>query len=200
MDSANQPAPASSSAPSRTAFDRLDTLVRVTSVHSWAYLSILFAVGAGAVIFALLYQVPTKVEGEGILLIEQDRLVFVRARATGRLQSLAPRPGYWVEAGAVIGRIAQEELEDQISQADARLAELRRQDQALTQFEVEEKGSKDAALDRVRDAVLHAQADGREKLKIAAARRHRCRSSPVREVPGRPRAAGVAREVLRRPR
>jgi HlyD family secretion protein len=160
-------APASTAAPSRTAFDHLDTLVRVTSVQSWIYLSILFAVGVGAVVFAMLYQVPTKVDGEGLLLIQQDRLVLVRASATGRLASLKARPGDWVDAGAVIGRIAQEELQDQIHQAKARLADLRSQHEELTRFEEAERQSKAAAIARVRDAIDHARNDGMEKQKIA---------------------------------
>ena len=43
---------------------------------------------AGAVLFAVLYQVPKKVVGEGILLIDHDRLTQVRALGTGRLVRL----------------------------------------------------------------------------------------------------------------
>ena len=53
-----------------TGFERLDTLVRVTTIQSWIYLATLFAAGVGAVVFAVFYRVPNKVSGEGILLIE----------------------------------------------------------------------------------------------------------------------------------
>ncbi len=148
-------------------FHQLDTLVRVTTVQGWIYLAALFAIGVGSVAFAVLYQVPTKVNGEGILLIEQDTLVQVRAKATGRLESLAVRPGDRVAAGKVIGRIAEEELEDRIREAKERLAELRRQDGELTRFEQAELKSKEAAMDRVRVAVNDAQTDGKEKLILA---------------------------------
>ncbi len=158
---------APAAAPSRTAFDQLDALVQVTTVRSWIYLSSLFAIGIGAVVFAFLYQVPTKVNGEGILLIELDRLLLVRASATGRLASLNVRLGERVEKGQPIGRIAQEELEDQIHQATARLADLRRQDAELIRFEEAERAGKNAAIARVREAVLRARADSLEKLKLA---------------------------------
>jgi HlyD family secretion protein len=124
-------------------------------------------VGAGSVAFALLYQVPTKVNGEGILLIEEDTLVQVRARATGRLAGLEVRLGDRVAAGQLIGRIAEEELEDQIQQTAARLADLKRQHDELTRFEEAERKSKDAAISRVREAVRVAQRDGMDKLKLA---------------------------------
>ena len=64
-------------------FDQLDRLVRVTTIHGWVYLGTLFAVCAAAVTFAVLYRVPTKVHGEGILLIDRDTLAQVRAAARG---------------------------------------------------------------------------------------------------------------------
>jgi HlyD family secretion protein len=167
MDNPTQQAALSATGPSRMAFDQLDTLVRVTSVQGWIHLAVLFAVGAGSIAFAILYQVPTKVNGEGILLTEQDTLVRVRAKATGRLESLEARLGDQVDAGQTIGRIAQEELVDQIHQAEEKLVELRRQDDELTLFEDSERKSKEAAISRVRESVLKAQVDGRDKFRIA---------------------------------
>ncbi len=165
----NVPATISSSPPeaSRNAFDQLDTLVGVTTVQAWVYLATLFAVGAAALAFAILYKVPTKVNGDGILLIDQDRLAQVRARATGRLVSLRVKLGDWVSPGEEIGRIAQDDLKDAIDEARAKLDDLRHQDQAFTQFEERERQRKETAIDQVKQAVNHAQEDTREKLKIA---------------------------------
>jgi HlyD family secretion protein len=145
MDNTSAPGPVSDATSTRTAFDRLDTLVQVTTVHGWIYLAALFAVGAGSIAFAVLYEVPTKVHGEGILLIKQDTLVQIRAKATGRLLDLKVRPGDWVRQDQPIGRIAEDELEDRIRQAEARLDDLEREDRELTQFEGAEQRSKDAA-------------------------------------------------------
>src|SRR5262249_35053482 len=73
---------------SRPGFERLDTLVRITTVHSWVYLATLFFAGVAAVVFAVFYRVPNKVMGEGILLTQHDTIAQVRAQATGRLVSL----------------------------------------------------------------------------------------------------------------
>ncbi len=142
---------------SRHAFDQLDTLVRVTTVQAWVYLSTLFAVGAAAIALAVLYKVPTKVNGEGILLIDQDRLAQVRARATGRLVSLGVKLGDPVCPDQVIGRIAQDDLKDAIEEAKARLENLRGQDRELTQFEELERERKDEAMDRLKQAVVNAR-------------------------------------------
>jgi HlyD family secretion protein len=167
MDNTAPKGPVSEATSARAAFDQLDALVRVTTVHGWIYLAALFAVGAGSIAFAVLYEVPTKVHGEGILLIEQDTLVQVRARVTGRLESLQVRPGDHVASGRSIGRVAEEELEDRIHESKARLAELERQDNELTGFEEAERQSKEAAIARVRETVLKAESDGLEKLKLA---------------------------------
>ncbi len=70
-------------APSRTSLEQLDTLVRVTTIQSWAYLATLFLVCVAALTFAVCYTVPTKVNGEGILLIEDDRLTRCEPRRPG---------------------------------------------------------------------------------------------------------------------
>src|SRR5689334_10988655 len=163
MDNATRQATLSATGPSRMAFDQLDTLVRVTSVHGWIYLAVLFAVGAGAIAFTILYPVPTKVNGEGILLTERDTLVRVRAKGTGRLDTLRAHLGDEVDAGQVIGRIAQEELEDQIRQAEAKLADLFHQNEELTLFEDAERKSKETAISKVREAVHKALVDGQDK-------------------------------------
>jgi HlyD family secretion protein len=125
--------------PSSAGFERLDTLVRITTVQSWIYLATLFAAGAAAVVFAVFYRVPNKVTGEGILLTEQDTISQVRAQATGRLVSLRVNLGQEVEPGMVIGEISQDDLKDTIEEAASKLEDLKREDLALTKFEQREK-------------------------------------------------------------
>jgi len=151
---------------SRNSFDQLDRLVRVTTIHGWVYLGTLFAVCAAALAFALLYQVPTKVNGEGILLIARDTLSQVRAPATGRL-SLGVKLGDQITPGDQIGEIAQEEIRDSIHEAESKLYDLERDDQELTQLEQKQSESKTLAMDRVRRAILLAEETSRDKLKIA---------------------------------
>jgi HlyD family secretion protein len=151
----------------RTAFDQLDTLIQVTNVHAWVYLAALFAIGAASVVFSVLYEVPTKVNGDGLLLIEQDTLVQIRARATGRLTALDVRLGDCVAPDQEIGRVAREDLDEQIHEAEAKLTDLRRQDDELTRFEKAEAASKDAAMAQLQDALNTARVDGLDKLQIA---------------------------------
>ena len=167
MERVSETGTVSGANPTWTAFDQLDALVRVTTVQAWVYLAVLFSIGAASVAFAFLYQVPTKVVGEGLLLTEGDALVRVRASSTGRLASLKPRLGEWVDAGEAVGRIAQEELEDRIREAEVRLADLVSQDEKLSRFEEAERASKDAAISRVKATVLAAEKDGRDKLRLA---------------------------------
>ena len=148
-------------------FERLDTLVRVTTIQSWVYLGLLFAVGTAAVAFSMLYRVPTKVMGEGILLIEQDTIVQVRAQATGRLISLNVKLGDPVKPGDPIGEISQEELNDSILEAEAKLEDLVAEDLALTQFERLERETHEKAMEGVKVATRQEQKSSREKLRIA---------------------------------
>ena len=160
-------APSQPSGVSTVGFERLDTLVRVTTIHAWVYLATIFAVGASAIVFAVIYRVPTKVMGEGILLIEKDTIIQVRAQGTGRLVALNVKLGDEVEPGKVIGLIAQDDLKDTIDEAKSKIQDYEREDVALTQFEAHEKETQNAAIDRVRLATRQDQVNSRDKLKIA---------------------------------
>jgi HlyD family secretion protein len=139
----------------------------VTTIHAWVGLAVLFAVCASSVTFAIFYQVPTKVNGEGILLIDKDTLSQVRAQAMGRLGALRVKLGDEIKPGDVIGEISQDDLKDLIHEAETRLGNLKRDDAELTRFEAKEKESQDAAVDRLKRTILLAKADSRESQKIA---------------------------------
>ena len=153
--------------PASISSNQLDSLVRVTTIHGWVCLTTLFAVSAAAMAFAVLYQVPTKVNGEGILLIDRDTLSQVRARATGRLISLRVKLGDLVAPGDQIGEISQNELEDAIHEAESKLNDADHEDQELTRHERNERETQTKSIDRVRRAIEDAQTTCRDKLKIA---------------------------------
>jgi HlyD family secretion protein len=167
MSAAASPTLSPSADPARVSFDQLDALVRVTTVRAWVYLAMLFVVCAAAVSFAVIYQVPIKVNGEGILLIERDTLSHVRALATGRLVTLRVKLGDFVAPGDEIGEISQDELKDSIREAQSKRDDLEREDRELTQFEQQERETQEAALVRLRKSILQAQDTSKDKLKIA---------------------------------
>ena len=151
----------------RNSFDQLDRLVRVTTIQGWVYLATLFSVCGAAAAFAVLYQVPTKVNGEGILLIDRDALSRVRARATGRLISLRVKLGDVVTPGETIGEISQNELTDTIHESELKLTDAQQQDVEFTRHEQEERDTQLESIERVRRAMQESQATARVKLKIA---------------------------------
>ena len=161
------PGPPASTSPESAGFERLDTLVRVTTIQSWVYLATLFAVGAASVAFAVFYQVPTKVMGEGILLIKQDAISQVRAQATGRLVRLNVKLGDQVIPDEVIGEISQDDLWDAIHESEWKLQDLEAEDLALTKFECNEKETHEQAMDQVKQATGQARKSSLEKLTIA---------------------------------
>jgi HlyD family secretion protein len=153
--------------PSSAGFERLDTLVRITTVQSWIYLATLFAAGTAAVVFAVFYRVPNKVMGEGILLTEHDTISQVRAQATGRLVSLRVKLGDKVEPGTLIGVISQDDLKDTIAEAASKLEDLKREDFALTQFEQHEKATHEKAMAQLKLATDQEHENSQRTLMIA---------------------------------
>jgi HlyD family secretion protein len=167
MSDSQVPESRSAAPSSAVTFEQLDTLVRVTTVRAWISLGILFAVCSGAILFACLFQVPKKVTGEGILLIQKDRLAQIRALGTGRLVKLRVGLGDKVVPGQEIGTISQEDLNDLIHETQARLVELRKEDGRLTDFEAGERVTQKEALARLKDAIDRTIANSTEGLRVA---------------------------------
>ncbi|WP_165226952.1 NHLP bacteriocin system secretion protein [Aquisphaera insulae] len=160
------PADAPSDA-STVALEQLDTLIRVTTIQAWLSLGTLFAICAGALIFAYSYRVPKKVVGEGILLIKKDRLAQVRALGTGRIDELKVTLGQEVKEGAYLGRIIQDDLRDAIQESAERIRELESEDQKLTEFEANEQSTQERAIARLRNAIERTVGNSTAALAIA---------------------------------
>jgi HlyD family secretion protein len=148
-------------------FGPLKALVRATRIRTRVYLATSFAGCAAAIAFAGHYQVVTKVNGEGILLTENDVLSLVRAQATGRLVSFRVKSGDWVSPGNEVGQISQDDLKDAIREAESKVNDLRREDQERTQIEQTERENNEAVMAREQRAVLMIREDSVDKLKTA---------------------------------
>jgi HlyD family secretion protein len=148
-------------------FEQLDSLVRVTNVHSWVSLSALFGISAAAILFAIFYWVPKKVRGEGLLLIERDRLAQIRALGTGRLVKLEVGLGDVVVPDQVIGRISQEDLKDTIRETSERLTQLRDENLRLTDYEEKERTTQREAIARLKASIDRTIENSSRGLKVA---------------------------------
>ena len=80
-------------------FRQLDALLRVRKIYAWTCVATVFAAYAAGILFSVGYPVATKVNGEGILLIDNDTLSLVRAPSTGRLLSVLAKQGDRSRAG-----------------------------------------------------------------------------------------------------
>lgn len=165
---ATEPAAAATADEGRSpSLEELDALVEVTSLHGWASLTTLFLICAAAVTFAILYEVPKKVHGEGILLVDKDALAPVRSGGEGRLAALDVKLGDRVEKGSKIGLLSQEDLKDEIRETQTRLDELRNEDARLTEFERDEHATQELAVQRLRESIQTTIDNNRTGLKVA---------------------------------
>jgi len=165
---ANEPAsPPAANDADGPALEDLDALVEITSPHAWASLTTLFLICAGAVLFAVAYEVPKKVHGEGILLVERDALAQVRSPGEGRLASLDVKLGDRVIRGGKIGLLSQENLKDSILEDETRIAELKNEHDQLNAFEDDERRTQKLAVERLRQALQTTIDNNRTGLKVA---------------------------------
>ncbi|MBE9182952.1 NHLP bacteriocin system secretion protein [Oculatella sp. LEGE 06141] len=110
--------------------ERLDQLMQVVNPGSWIPLAALGSLVFVALLWSIFGRIPITVEGRGILVFPGN-VVPLQSKSTGQLIELKIKVGDVVKAGQVIGTIDQSELQEQLNQQQAKLAELQSQDQQV---------------------------------------------------------------------
>ncbi len=119
--------------------ERLDELIKVTHPRSWILL-LAFALIIGTAIFwSIEGTIKTRVSGQGMLL--GSGVFDVVPVSTGQITKLHIKTGDLIKEGDEVAEIAKPELQQQITEAQADLAELRVQYKQLSSF-----GSRDIEL------------------------------------------------------
>ncbi|MEA2570269.1 MAG: hypothetical protein QOI24_2270 [Acidobacteriota bacterium] len=149
--------------------ERLDTLLEVTTPRIWFALAGLGAVVVAAIAWGVFGAVPDSLEGEGLML-RWSGLVNVESSAAGVVRDLHVHVGDTVKAGQPIGRLVQADVEDNLRQARARLAELER-NRDVTRGKI----ARDADLERAtiaqqRQQTLQTQESTRARIRYLETR------------------------------
>jgi HlyD family secretion protein len=114
--------------------EQLDQMMEVTTPKGWIALMTVFVVLVSAVVWGFLGNLPSKVEGQGIL-IRGGNVLDVVTGFSGRVDAILVQSGDRVEAGQEVARLGQPGLETRIANYTIQLDSLRNHDAMLTQLE-----------------------------------------------------------------
>ncbi|MFT4768922.1 MAG: HlyD family secretion protein [Glaciecola sp.] len=116
--------------------ENLDTLIEVTGPKGWLALLATAGVLLAAIVWSVLGTLPTKVDGQGMLL-KEGGVFKVVAESSGRIEALYTKPGTTIQKGEVVARVAQPALSQSIVDQKAKLEELDNTFQRLSKLAVE---------------------------------------------------------------
>lgn len=116
--------------------ERLDTLMQITSPAGWLAIVGIGVVIALVILWGFFGEVSTKVEGTGILL-RGDAVLALMSDTSGRVTEIMVAPGDSVEAGQPVARVGQDDLILRIQNQRELLADLGRQESALSTADLE---------------------------------------------------------------
>ncbi|ADV62007.1 hypothetical protein Isop_1422 [Isosphaera pallida ATCC 43644] len=156
------------------AFEQLDGLLTLSTTRPWLIVALLTILTVLTLVFSLLYEVPTKVHGRGLLLVDPDSLAQVVAPAGGILIEVHLREGQRIRRTPRTGGfevvepypdrsspahrpafavLAQEDLLDQVEEKRRELERARWEDAQLTRQE-HEREQRQTQAKRKREETL----------------------------------------------
>lgn len=109
--------------------EQLDQMTQIIGPKTWIPLTTLGVLIGIGVAWGIFGRIPITVSGEGVLIHPRKMVQLQSPAANGQLITLVIQEGSTVKKGDVIGTIDQPELQKQLQQQRAKLAELQAQSQ-----------------------------------------------------------------------
>lgn len=132
--------------------ERLDQLMQVVSPKNWLPLFALGSVVASGLAWSIVGRIPITVAGQGVLVFPSKTVDF-QATTSGQLQDLKIKAGDFVKKGDVIGTINQADLDKQLQQQRAKLAELELQNTDASSLQGQRSTLELRAIAQERDSL-----------------------------------------------
>ena len=133
--------------------ERLNEMISITKPTTWLALSVVGLILAGAVTWACIGRLPTHVAGNGLMLVEGGQIYGVNTVGAGVLRELSVRVGDRVEAGQVIGRLTQNDVERDVRLAREQIEERERDLERARSVGAQEAAARLESVTRQREAI-----------------------------------------------
>lgn len=141
--------------------EQLDQVIQVVRLPHWLYLAALLLVLVVGVALSVLVEVPVTVRGEGIL-INVGGILTVTSQAEGRLEDLYVALGSVVSEGQRVAVIEQPDLLQALGDLGDELAEARKRERRIREFQQRTSKAEGETLDNRRRALEQSREFARQ--------------------------------------
>jgi multidrug efflux pump subunit AcrA (membrane-fusion protein) len=141
--------------------EQLDELIKVTSTRAWLVLIAISCILISAVVWGFLGSIPTKIEGQGIL-INNGGVFTIQHHTSGQVIDVRFKLGDMVKKGDVVARIEAPELVEKINSMESTLNDMESKQQVdLAKYKGVEKQIKQLRGELDYKSQIVSQVDGR---------------------------------------
>ncbi|MFO7484345.1 NHLP bacteriocin system secretion protein [Oceanibaculum nanhaiense] len=144
--------------------DQLDRLITVTRPRGWMALVMLCVIAGAAIAWGILGSIPTRVQGNGILISTGGQVVNVQAPGSGTLSEIDIRVGEEVSAGQIVARLSQTDAAQRYENALAVVEEKLDNQRRVAEQADREWAVKQQNFDRRRAALRDRLTAGQQRL------------------------------------
>lgn len=146
--------------------EQFDTRIRIISPKMWIFSSVLIGLLVVALLWGIFGSIPTRVNGQGILLSADGEIYnAVFSQEYGWISEMLVQPGDPVEKGAVVARLKSPALENKVETTQKHLDSLREEYKKLDDEAASDIEERRIKLTDKKILIEKIIADEKEKLK-----------------------------------
>ncbi len=146
--------------------EQLDMVMRVTRARSWLALGALFLVLSVVVVWGYTGEIPTKVNGQGVI-VRTGTVLNVVTLGAGMVTEINVKPGEVVHANQLVARVSQPEMLEKIRLTEEELATARAMYESDLKDNQQKSELNSAALERQKSNARHEIQVLQDQAKIA---------------------------------
>ncbi len=145
--------------------DQIDKLIQIVSPRAWVMLASFYGLLIGLIFWGIFGSIPTRVEGKGILLVENGAIYnAVAPPGGGQIADIVVHPAQSIKKGDIIAHLERPDLSEKLALAKNYVVQLKNEQTELIRISKKELAMRHEKISQQTSVLEHSLANEGKNL------------------------------------